>query len=365
MYDGINDALGDIPSNVVLPVDRPSVERCFTSLYNSIGKNINHLQDELNQTWDEASDDTDEMIQDMLAVFTTDRTWDEFDDEFLSSVPEAEGLPFEQLVAPGNLATTIFALARHDPVFRDRLRNAVTKEICARDFLSKLETKQQNVFKRFDDYMNRGPRRPRLEVGFVSACASRLCEILSKVSVYKEGMRAPLSHNFDVASAKLALRMLNNVCGRNRNIYSDSAEQTSEESPPKERDCNLFTNVISDPPPERRDEMFTIDLLTDNIPLPALTSLAGELERLMEKLRQQKAPAPYLNKMQELIDNARAGGQLADEAEGRQTPTSSGIQWRHVVGLASPGAEPSARVGRERRPTLDPEGPESQRRRLA
>ena len=298
------------------------------------------------------------MIQDMLAVFTADRVWDDFDDEFFSSVPEAESLHFQELVVPGNLATTVFALARHDPTFRDRLRNAVTKEMCAHDFLRKLEAKRQNIFKRFDDYESRGPR---LEIGFVNACGSRLHRIISKLSSYKYGARAPLSHDFDVESARLALRMLDDLCERNRDIYSDSEWQTTEDDPEEDRDCNLFANLISDPPPGRRDNLFVLDLFTEDIPQTAWTSLLNELERLLRKLRDQKAPARYLNKLQDLANQSQASEHLFDEAEEQQSPLTPADQWRHVVGL--PTSSSGAIMGRERRPTME-DGPDSQRRRL-
>ena len=300
----------------------------------------------------------DEMIQDMLAVFTADRVWDDFDEDFFSSIPEAEGLPFQKLVVPGNLATTVFALARHDPAFRDRLRNAVTKEICAEDFLRKLEAKRQTVFKRFDDYETRGPR---FEAGFINACGSRLHRILSKISTYKHGARAPLSHDFDVESAKLALRTLSDVCERDKDIYGDSKWQTTEDDPEEDRDCNLFANLISDPPPGRRDDLFVLDLLAEDIPQPAWNDLVNELERLIEKFKDQKTPARYLNKLQELIHQSQASGQLFEEAEEQQSPATPADQWRHVVGLATSSS--GANLGRERRPTME-EGPESQRPRL-
>ena len=346
-------------------VDRESIESRFTELYDQIGQRLDHLPDELNKTWDEESDDTNEMVQDMLSVLAPQKLWDELGEDFYDMIPEAEPGKFRDLVVRGNLPVTIFSLALHDSVFRDRLRNAITEEICGEDFLSKLEVRSTSTFDKYDEYDKNGPR---FDAHFVDRSGMIIRQIVAKVSAYRKTFRAPLSNFFDAKAAELLLRILEEVCARDKDIYEDSAWQTIEDDPEADRDCNLFANLIGSPPTRLRQANFVLDIFVDELPPSAWKHLLGQLESLLGKLREHDAPAHYLHKLADLISRYHAGGRLYEEPEEYeyhlgpavpgQVPDSPVDQWRHTTpsGMASSS-------GTTRRPTLSDQ-PEPQRRRL-
>lgn len=357
MYDGLSHIFHENDEQPVQSGDQDSVEQRFSDLHDAIGSRIEDIPDLLNLAWDEASEDVDELIQDMLAVFDNDRLWHDFGDEFYDSLPESKDLRFQELVVRGNLSVTIFALAQHDPIFRDRLRNAVTKDICADDFLTKLKRLSVTFLQRLDNYANQGPR---FKAAFVHGCASSIRRIISEILDYRRSERAPLSREFDKKSAELVLWLLDEVCNHNKNIYRDSTwREIEDEDPEEERDCNLFTNLISDPSPGYRGQFFALDYL-EELPAPAWRHLLNELERLLHRLAEEEAGTRYLNKLRDLIAQAQAGEQLYEDPEEMQSPTSPADQWRHIQPIAGPST--AAAAGQERRSTG--EGRPSQRRRL-
>ena len=342
LYDGLNHALGSTTEETILPLDKDSVEGRFGEFREAIEKRINHLPQMLNQVSDELANNIEEITKDMLGIFV------DLDDEFYSTIPTMEHQQLQELVVPQNLPATVFALAQHDPIFRDRLRNVVTKDVCAQDFLDKLDQKRRRILQAYDQYVAHGPQlRPR----FVNECAVSLRHIITEISAYRESDRAPLSSKFDTMSAELALRMLEDVCDRNLDIYEHSTWQTSEDDPEEDRDCNLFANLISDPAPRYRDNFFVLDLFTEQLPVPAWLDLLGELERLMVRFTEQDAGTEFTKRMQDLIAQSQASEQLYEEAEEAQSPTSPADQWRHTQEPA--GSSAGVLRGHHRRPTID------------
>ena len=346
-------------------MDRESIESRFTDLYEQIGQHLNRLPDELNRTWDEEAEDIDETVQDMISVLHPSKLWDEFDDLY-STIPEAEPGNFHDLVVPGNLGLTIFGLAQHDSVFRERLRNAITEETCGDDFLTKLGGRSMSIFEDYDEYTTRGPR---FDARFVDSSGTAIRKVVAKVSAYRNGERAPTSNTFDAKSAELVLRILEEICSRNRDIYEHSTWQTTEDDPEADRDCNLFANLIGSPPTRFRQTDFVLDLLTDELPPDAWKHLVGRLESIAEKLREYRAPERFQGKLIDLIARYHAGGRVYEEPEEYEyqlgpampgnVPESPVDQWRHT---APSGARSPSRL--TRRPTLSDQ-PEPQRRRLA
>ena len=321
-------------------------------LRGAIEARIDRLPDALNLISDEPAEDVDEMVKDMLALFI------DLDDEFYSVVPEMENQSLQSLVVPGNLSVTIFALARHDPVFRGRLRNVITKDLCAGDFLRKLNKKRRDIVAAIDEYTGHGSE---IQARFVNNCAIGLRQIIAEISTYRESDRAPLSPKFDTMAAQLAMKILEDVCDRNRDVYEGENWKEAGAKPEEERSRNLFANLVSDPAPRFSANFFVLDFLTDELPPPAWLDHVGDLERLLGRFTEQEAGTQYIDKMQELVSQSQSGGQLYEETEDTQSPTSPGSEWRHTVGVASASAVPTSR--RERRPTLE-ESRSPQRRRL-
>ena len=359
--------LAKVPLDSTQMVDKESVESRFTELYEQIGQSINHLTDKLNQTWtwDDDTEDIDEIVQDMLSVLVPRRFYDDFNEDFYSRLPEAEPGNFHDLVVRGDPLLTIFGLARRDPILRDRLRNAIDEKTCGDDFLIKLGDKSTSILERYDMYARDGPR---FDDRFVDRSGVALRQIIDKVSAYRESDRAPTSSNFNAKAAELVLNILEEVCMRNKDIYEDSTWQTTEDDPEADRDCNIFANLIGSPPVGFRDTHFVLDFLADELPPDAWRHLLGRLDSLVEKLREHEVPAPYLQKLTDLTSRYHAGGGVYEELEEYEyhlgpampgdMPDSPADQWRHTAphGVASSS-------GTTRRPTLSDQ-PEPQRRRL-
>ena len=356
MYDGLNHALGTVPENALLPLDRASIERRCLELFNDIETLIDDLPDRLNLAEnpnsedEDASEQKDLEIRDMLAVFRPDQLWDEFDDDFLSLHPVSEEFQYEDLVVVGDLQATVSSLARHDPIFRSRLRNAVTHDVCIRDFFVKLNGRSRSIFERFDDYRRRGPR---LDPRFVNTCGSRLREIMSKMSAYSKRFETPLDPDFSEEFVTLTLRILDEVRVRNRDIYKDSPWHTTEDEPEDERNCNLFANLISDPDSSYQDSLFTLDIPYGDLSPTVLPGLIDRLIGLRQKLRQQGPPSRFLDEMTNLIASLQA---IRSHDEDSDEDPEEGPS-----GSASGENLPRSR---ERRPTLEERHDPHQRRRL-
>lgn len=346
------------------------MEQRFSELFRQIVLKIHRLPDDLNRIWD-YSEDTDETLKDILAVFDPDKLWDELDEDFDSEVPASEDESFQDLVVRGDLPLTVFSLARHDPIFRDRLQQAVSKDICAEDFILKLDDRRKKSLQLLDNYERSGPE---LRVRSVSTIASHLRDIVEKISEYKDGQRAPLNLSFDIGCSELLVRMLRDICTHNRDIYVESS--WFQGTPPEaERDRNLFVNLIASPPSQHRGIFFILEFLSDELPPQSYSHLATHLESLLDQLQLQQAPNTYVQKLKELIDQFHTGGHGHDEPEqlesrfSQQPPVSPG-QFRHTIpaeyataqhasaSTATPGPSRYAR-----RPS-EQDQPDPQRRRL-
>lgn len=335
-----------------------NVERRFTELYDEIDSKLDRLPDMLNNIWDEEEDeDAYETIQDMLAVLDPENFWDNYDDDFEALFPEVSSKCFQDLVVPGSMPVTIYGLAKHDPIFRERLRNAIPKDMCAKDLMTKLKGKTSFFFGAFDDYVRRGPK---FDPHFVARTASSLRHVISKLSTYRKGERAPMSSSFDRNAAELALFILEEVAKRNKDIYMHSSWQTTEDDPEDERDCNIFVNLIKSPVASASTSTFVLDFLVDELAPAAFKHLLSRLESLVVKLQQQDAPEAYVKKLVDAISTSETeegepeGYEQHLAGPGHRQPSSPDDPFPH-----SQSPRPSV----ARRPTLD--GPEPQRRRLA
>ena len=300
------------------------------------------------------------MIQDMLALLDPENFWDNYNEEFESHIPEAESKSFQDLVVPGSMPVTIFALAKHDPIFRDRLRNAITKDMCAKDLWFKLKAKTTVFLRAFDEYVERGPNFDPL---FVARTAKGLRQVIDKLSAYRKGSRAPLSPLFDRYAAELTVFILGEACKRNRDIYKDST-WCDHGLPEVKADGNLFSSLIGSPPASFRGSFFVLDFLGDELPPASYKDSLSRLEPVVERLREYNAPEAYVQKVLEIIN----GSTGEEDAEGfeqqvigpdrRRGRPLSRDQWPHSQS-ATPRPSPMAR-----RPTLD-DPQDRQRRRLA
>ncbi|KAL9118498.1 MAG: hypothetical protein Q9187_004956, partial [Circinaria calcarea] len=189
------------------------------------------------------SEDPGEIIktlQEMLSVFDPDKLPENYGADFIGNLPPSFESS-EDTVDPGNLPATIFALARHDPVFRQQLRGALNKDFCAVQVFRKLQRKAQGIFRRFDRYAESGPT---YDERFVERCAGNLHWIVEKVVEYMHD-RAPLNASTKAEAAGVLVDILDNVCNRNRDIYIDMPWQTRH-VPDDDDDRNLYICLIRD-----------------------------------------------------------------------------------------------------------------------
>jgi hypothetical protein len=350
--------LAHIPEQDVQLADQESIDQRFGQIFDQMYLYENRLADGLNHAWDEQSDEIDESLEDMFAVFDSDRLWDDFDNDFYEDLPRSEEERFQDLVVRGDLTLTIFALARHDRIFRERLQNAVTFEICADDFLQKLDNKRKEFLTKLDSYAASGPK---LIIHSVSTIALRLREITQKISEYKARNHAPLSSSFDIKASEFVLGILKDVCTRNKDIYTGS--QWLEEPPPADiRDRNLFVNLVSNP---SHRGYFVLDFLADEIPPSAWVPVVGHMKSILDQLHQMEVSGPYVRKMEELVAQFDAGPQIFSEPEELISETaeeSDTDQWPHSRAEQARPDPPRSSAG-ARRPSILYQ-PEAVRRRL-
>ena len=363
LYDGLNGAFGHVAPQALQSADRATIETKFSEFYDRIESNIDRLPDMLNKRWDDAANDTDELIQDMLSVMDEDKVWDDYDDDLFSVIPDGSSKCFQDLVVPGNLEATIFGLARHDHVFRDRLRSAITKEICSDNFLLKLSARKDALLRRFDDYARRGPA---LKPDFVQFCANYLRRLISKLPSYLNGNRAPLSKSFHVKVAEFSVRVLEEICQRNIDIYEHAFWRRTEDKPEEERDRNLFVNLIKSPSGAASSRNFILDYPGEQLAPLVWVDLIGRLEPLLETLREQNAPDAYLQKLADMTALAQGGASLYGEPEEYDyevgpmpAPLVSDSPADHRSTTSPPAGHSRST---SRRTTTGP--PEAQRRRL-
>lgn len=297
----------------------------FTQLYVRIGQRIDVLPQELNKSLSPPNsqedlqdelpqDELDEIIQDMLSVLHPKKLPDDFDDDFKEKIPSLENT-FQGLVVPGDLETTVFALARHDSAFFERLRTAIPKDMCDLQLLRKLEARIERFFHRIDTYAESGPAYDENTIG---ACAEALVDATSKMHDYN---KPPTSREFESTAARLGVFALEEVCSRNVDIYAGSTWHAGR-TPDDEADRNLFARLIVSPEPSDDEEpaIFVLDLL-DDLPPSALAPFHPRLAAVLDTLRQSAAPTAYTQKAQAILARSAPGASGAGPSARRPPVT--------------------------------------------
>ena len=343
-------------------VDLPSIRARLGTFNTQMTQQLSSLPDYLNLRGAEitGSDDGDDsevimVLQDMVSVLDERRLPEEFDEDFVANLPSFQRC-YQWLVMPENMPASIFALARYDHVLRDRLRNALPKELCALNFLRKLEKRATNSFDRYDEYASSGPE---MKPYFISACGNSLRNIVASIVRYQES-RGPTTENFDRHAAGLTVRLLIGAVDRDRDIY-DPCVWLKERTPPAEpSNRNLFTNLIRTPPSDDYNdastvEIFGLDLLGDKLRITAWNDLLESLQHLLRRVETAGAPTAFISKLRELSS-------LDHEAWGQMDPSRSTMRSGAVSSLGSPWTS-SWEAGSSRRASSLSRRPEIQERR--
>ena len=291
----------------------------ITDLYISIGKRIakRSLNDLIvtaridtrtgseNETSDDDrstnnQDDPDkvnQMIQDMLAVFD-DRKLPEDFEHLTRTIPKTLSSATAAIV-PGDVLTSLFRLARFDKGFRRLLRNYLTRNICARNLLTKLYSRAKEVFELLDDYAMSGPETSHQ---LVARCADRIRQVVDQIGRYMDE-RAPLNITTKARAAEILVNLLIQVCNRNKDIYEDMTWRKTAPDPHDIDDRNLYVNLIGDPhiyAETLEGRFFILDVLSTFAPDERI-HLSDRLEVVSEKLKLYCAPHPFILRLDSIL----------------------------------------------------------------
>ena len=304
--------------------------------------------------WDDQNEDSrgedDDELQaaDVVALLDRDRAWGEGPDPIR---PAVEAPNFQSLVVPGDWAATVTALFQHDRIIRGRLRNAITRDACAVDFVRKLDDRAKGLLDRFDGYADN--EDAAFDGSTVARCADGLRDIVERLQLYN-AERQPLNSRFHTEAARLAVTLLKKVLDRNEDIYENTPHASGHAGQLLEIDRNLFVHLVRSPPPGLENKLFVLDFLSTDFPLADLASVLNQLRSLRHLLRGVPVPQAFVGKLQELA-------QTAQNVPASEPPTPVTSSSR-TPARAGASATPSSSVPARRAPST--EGSQrSQRRR--
>lgn len=282
------------------PVALSDVEKVLGQITRRPSIEIDCLAEDISPRWTESDDEIDHEVEDILAVLDSnrDRTPGDYDEEFYNNLPTSSDHRFQDLIVPGDIFSTIFALARHDPVLRERLSTAVTRERSDRDFFRKLQRRRTSAFTQLETYMKRSLSPNASEVGH---CAMKLRDIITKLEEYRQRSYESPNPAFDRACSKVTTRMLQEICKWNRDIYS-GANWRNNPSPAAPQDRNLFYCLMSgwNQSPNSSSH-FILNFLADELPPQASAKSVQDLNEALAKFKEFKAPTQSIDKLKNLI----------------------------------------------------------------
>ena len=350
------------------------VEVTLTQISNRSSAGMDSLPEEISPIWTEPDDEADHEIEDVLAVLDPKSLSGDYDEDFYTSLPSSDNHQFCDLVIPGDLFKTIFALARHDRILRERLAVAITREVVDKDLLRKLSNRRKSCFNQLSKYEKEGPE---LRANQIMRSCWILREIISRLSNYRQRIYEIPNPAFDRSCAKLAIRILHTICTWNRDIYANATWLQGTGPPRAPKDRNLYIYFTICPPHDpiiTNNTNFLISFLTTDLPTSASSPYQQDLTNLATRLTDFNAPAqilqPLLDHLQALqstpatplteLDNYQSLS-LSSNRSSRTGSSSSGSS----SSCASAGSQVIASSSRNvRRLSSAMEAPDPQRRRL-
>lgn len=235
-------------------------------------------------------------------------------EEFRQDVNETSGAVRtpEQCVVQGDFEATMFRLAVHDDNVYASLRKVMPAGACAVIFFDKLQKKSRKLLADFDAYCENGKPRSdgtRLEVNLV------VKELLLIVEQIESNILARAPHG-SKGAGELLVGLLTELCSRN----FDAMEEISwnRQVPPgeDEDDRNLYEQLIGQT--DESGKFFILDAL-EYLPPSVLLEWKPRLMLALEKLERNRAPAPYIRKLQSLITESSNTSAAASSAGGAST----------------------------------------------
>ena len=302
LYDRLNELYPQLAMSQPLPTDVESVQQRIMDLYGQIDQDIEILPVRFRRAvWDadfeEREDDEELLAADIICYLDPERLRDPCDD---LAVPAAPPLDFAALAVPGDWAATLKGLFRHDRVLRARLRAAVTREMCARDFLDKLGARVQQLLGAFD---RAAAPDAAPDPQLVPRTAHGLRALVAHLGAYREE-RPPLHAEFHASAAALLARVLREVAARDHDLPGPAAPAPA---PP-----SLFSFLF------RAAPAFALDVLAPVVAdvAPADWALLRPRFDALRRALQQRGAAPdYLARLQQVLSRPGAGREKTDEAE--------------------------------------------------
>ncbi|KAI4202859.1 MAG: hypothetical protein LQ350_002230 [Teloschistes chrysophthalmus] len=333
--------MGEVISDENMVVDEPAIYGLIESQLPSLPTLINATGTRQASTtegigFSADSNTREEPTLDMLSVFDSTALPEEYGRDF------APVGPFDtprDIFATRSLAETIYRLAVRDELVFDRLRQVVTPENCAVAQFIKLRNRARATFAALDRYVEDGPSEDsQADDTDIPRCARKLRHCIERLCQARDSRRSssPLSAASVTKVAEILVEILQEVCNRNEDVYLRiSWERDALEDEP-ERNRNLYTYLIDDPPPVHASAP---NWMKDTFVIDGLRQIpANEWRHLIERL------TSVLDQMREFTED--------DEG-----PTLTYIKLERMIQeYTAEVFEPSSSSAqRMRRPTLDVE----------
>ena len=260
------------------------------------------------------------MVIDMLSVFDEDKLPEELESEFPVSDVDMDPDPAD-FFDPESLAATIHGLAIHDESFCMRLRKVLNRDVCADYYLDKQRRRAQQAIA--------GLHRPSNEPPSIRVfkCGDSLRRIVREVCLDREARTSigPLGIRILNKAAELLVDILNWVCKQNRDIGRRDRDNggIASDSPSSVVEANLYTYLISDPPPFEGGD-FIIDQLR-NFPETEWRHLLEHLTTIADYVRSHGAQHSdrYARKIDAMV-NEYTSSAFEPSSSSHRRPASSG-----------------------------------------
>ena len=230
--------------------------------------------------------DSSEWVIDMLSVFDEERLPEEyaqqvFVQQMLRNIPTPRNI-----IDRRNLAVTLHGLAIYDKTLRKRLRQVLTKEYCALDFLRKIESRINSGLEGLSVTTNRN---------IIGETAALLRRCVDQIPQYIQD-RAPFSVGVKRKAAWIIVDLLYRVCDCDwRPTVRDDVE---------DRKRNLFNQLIGNQvksEPESEPTFFVLDCLENFVGIEWQARLE-QLQNVLGILKKVKAPQAYIEKLEAIIE---------------------------------------------------------------
>lgn len=358
--------MGEVISDEYMIVDEPAIYGLIESQLPSLPTLINATGTRQASTaegigFSADSNTREQPTLDMLSVFDSTALPEEYGRDF------APVGPFDtprDIFATRSLAETIYRLAVRDELVFDRLRQVITAENCAVAHFIKLRNRARATFAALDRYAEDGPSDDsQADDTDIPRCARKVRHCIERLCQARDNRRSssPLSAASVTKVAEILVEILQEVCNRNEDVYLRiSWDRDAPEDEP-ERNRNLYTYLIDDPPPIHASapswikDTFVVDGLRQ-LPTNEWRHLIERLTSVLDQMREftedDEGPTLTYTKLERMIQEY-----TADVFE----PSSSSAQR-----MRRPTLDVERESGRSssvaRRPTLRGERERSRRR---